>query len=249
LRESGDNRGANIALAPNGLRVLHHVRVYDKIRTKGYNFETITTYNAQGQNLGRFLNGSETHYNFAALRIHRSLVHQGLLDEVKAQDIMIHNNMKLLAIQEETDSGVKLKFENGQTVEAEFVIGADGIHSKVRPYITNVDLVYSGYIGIIGLSVPKDRLHEYHKDISFPAFTFGKSGFVAMLPSNYDGTVVDFFSIFPFPSQDREYWDDFMMQRDKQQKMLIERFGGDNWPPHIRKVVKEQTSENLNGHP
>jgi 2-polyprenyl-6-methoxyphenol hydroxylase-like FAD-dependent oxidoreductase len=249
LRDEEDNRGANIALAPNGLRVLHHIGVYDRIRTKGFNFETVTTYNAQGQNLGSFLNGSERHYEFSALRIHRSLVLKGLLDEVKAQGILIHNNMKLLSIEEETDSGAKLKFENGQTVEADFVIGADGIYSKVRPYITDVELVYSGSIGIIGLSVPKDQLHENHKSISFPAFTFGKSGFVAMLPSNYDGSVVDFFSTFPFPSQDREYWDDFMKRKDKQQKMLIERFGGGDWPAHITRVVKEQARENLNGHP
>jgi 2-polyprenyl-6-methoxyphenol hydroxylase-like FAD-dependent oxidoreductase len=249
LREQGDNRGANIALAPNGLRVLDHVGVYDQIRTKGFNFESITTYNAQGQNLGSFLNGSRNYYGYPALRIHRSLVHKGLFDAVKGQDIPIYNNMKLLDIEEETERKVKLKFENGQTVEADFVIGADGIHSKVRQYITAVDLVYSGSIGIIGLSVPKDQLHENHKNISFPAFTFGKSGFVAMLPSNYDGSVVDFFSTFPFPGQNKEYWDDFISRRDKQQKMLVERFGGEDWPTHISKVVNEQAKDNLNGHP
>ena len=91
--------------------------------------------------------------------------------------------MKLLAVNEATDSGIKIRFENGQTMEADFVIGADGIHSKVRPYITGVDLVYSGFVGIIGLSVPKANLHETHKKFSFPCFTFDKSGFVAMIPS------------------------------------------------------------------
>ena len=249
LRGEGDNRGANIALAPNGLRVLDHVGVYDKIRKKGFNFETVTTYNAQGQKLGGFLNGSREHYMFSALRIHRSLVHQGLLDEVKARGILIHNNMKLDAIEEETDSGVRLRFDNGQTVDADFVIGADGIHSQVRSFITDVKLEYSGSVGIIGLSVPMSQLHDSHKNISFPAFTFGKAGFVAMLPSNYDGSVVDFFSTFPFPNQDRVYWDDFMSRRDKQQNMLVERFGGDDWPAYISQVVREQAKENLNGHP
>jgi 2-polyprenyl-6-methoxyphenol hydroxylase-like FAD-dependent oxidoreductase len=134
-------------------------------------------------------------------------------------------------------------------VNADFVIGADGIHSKVRSFITDVELEYSGSVGIIGLSVPKGQLHDSHKNTSFPAFTFGKAGFVAMLPSNYDGSVVDFFSTFPFPDHDRAYWDDFVSRRDKQQKMLVERFGGDDWPAHISKVVREQAKENLNGHP
>ena len=249
LRQEGDNRGANIALAPNGLRVLDHVGIYDQIRTKGFNFESVTTYNARGQHLGSFLNGSRRYYGYPALRIHRSLVHQGLLDKVKEQGIPIYNNMRLLTVEGETDNGVKLIFENGQTVEADFAIGADGIHSRMRPYIVDAELVYSGSIGIIGLAVPKNQLHDSHKNISFPAFTFGKSGFVAMLPSSYDGSVVDFFSTFPFPSQSKEYWDDFMAHRDKQQKMLIERFGGDDWPKHISKVVREQAKDNLNGHP
>jgi hypothetical protein len=46
-----------------------------------------------------------------------------------------------------------------------------------------------------------------------------------------------------------KYWEDFMARKDKQQKMLVERFGGDDWLAHISKVVKEQASENLNGHP
>lgn len=50
--------------------------------------------------------------------------------------------MKLLAVEEETDCGVKIRFENGQTIEVDYVIGADGIHSMVCPYITEAELVY-----------------------------------------------------------------------------------------------------------
>ena len=101
-------------------------------------------------------------------------------------------------------------------------------------------------MGIIGLTFPKNSLHESHKNISFPSFTFGKSGFVAMLPSNYAGSVVDFFSTFPFPAQTKEFWDDLAVQKDKQQKILVERFGGNDWPEHISNVVKGHPSENLN---
>ncbi|KAH8817483.1 hypothetical protein F5884DRAFT_853898 [Xylogone sp. PMI_703] len=249
LREQGDNRGANIALAPNGLRVLQHVGVYDKIRPLGYSFEAFTTYNGQGQVLGRALYGSEQHYGFRGLRIHRAQVHQALLDEVKAQGIPIRNGMRFAAIYEETDNGVKFRFENGQIAEADFLIGADGIHSKVRPYINKVEPVYSGFAGIIGLSIKRENLHESHRDIVFPCFTFGKTGFVAMMPSNHDGSVIDFFSTFPFPSQTKEWWEDFMSHREKQKKMLVERFGGPEWPLFISKIAKEQATENLNAHP
>jgi hypothetical protein len=48
LYEEGDNRGTNIALALNGLRVLDHISVYNQIRTKGFNFESVTIYSTRG---------------------------------------------------------------------------------------------------------------------------------------------------------------------------------------------------------
>lgn len=83
-------------------------------------------------------------------------MYQGLLNKVKEQGIPIYNNIRLLTVKGETDNRVKLIFENRQTVEANFAIRADSIHSKIRPYIIDTELVYSRSIGIIGLAVPKN---------------------------------------------------------------------------------------------
>ena len=127
----------NIALAPNAVRVLQHVGVYHKLRDEGCSYEQLAILNAHGQQLGRLLNGSEKYYNYAALRIHRAKVAKALLEECEEQGVDVNYGMKLTGI-EENATGTKLNFDNGQTAEADFTVGADGIYSQVRPYVSTV---------------------------------------------------------------------------------------------------------------
>lgn len=89
-RDEAYTSGGNIALAPNALRVLDHIGVYNKIRLQGFNYEEITFTNGTGATLGHFLNGSQKRYNYQAVRIHRTIVRDALRDECKAQGIKIH---------------------------------------------------------------------------------------------------------------------------------------------------------------
>ena len=45
---------------------------------------------------------------------------------------------------EEVAKGWQLIFENGTTAAADIVIGADGFRSKIRPYVTDIESLYSG---------------------------------------------------------------------------------------------------------
>jgi len=47
--------------------------------------------------------------------------------------------------------GWKLVFKNGTTALADIVIGADGAHSKIRPYITQMQPFYTGVTAVEGL--------------------------------------------------------------------------------------------------
>jgi 2-polyprenyl-6-methoxyphenol hydroxylase-like FAD-dependent oxidoreductase len=71
-RLEDDEGGVNIALAPNAIRVLQHLRVYDELRTIGYTSKEMSIASAQsGKHLGHFFLRGKKHYNFAALRIHQ----------------------------------------------------------------------------------------------------------------------------------------------------------------------------------
>ena len=236
-------------MAPNAARVLQHIGVLDELRTLGHTYELMTISAARnGQALGAFFNGSEKHYNYASLRIHRHTVQQVLLRESKAQGIEIFFNKKLVAVENETDMGVRIRFEDGQVAEAEYVIAADGIHSLARSYIVQPELRYSGAMGIAITGVIKDSLHVSVKGKSLPTFCFGQTGMIAVSPSNPHGDEVDIFSTMPFPERSREEWKALAADGDAKQKIMVERFGS-GWPLYISQVWQDEPSARFELYP
>jgi 2-polyprenyl-6-methoxyphenol hydroxylase-like FAD-dependent oxidoreductase len=64
-----------------------------------------------------------------------------LLDSLLPDTIVWDSHIVLL---QKVDNGFKLVFENGNTANADIVIGADGANSKVRPLVTSLKPFYSG---------------------------------------------------------------------------------------------------------
>ncbi|MBM3530559.1 MAG: 2-polyprenyl-6-methoxyphenol hydroxylase [Alphaproteobacteria bacterium] len=62
---------------------------------------------------------------------------------------------------EQDDNKARVKFSNGAVAEADVVVGADGIHSELRPYVFPPSTpVFSGSISYRGL-VSRERLPEW----------------------------------------------------------------------------------------
>jgi 2-polyprenyl-6-methoxyphenol hydroxylase-like FAD-dependent oxidoreductase len=80
-----------------------------------------------------------------------------LFEKAQAQGDEVHFGMKLADLRED-DIGAELIFANGQATEADFVVSADGVYSKVRPHILKSELDYSGFTGIIGMNIDKHTL-------------------------------------------------------------------------------------------
>lgn len=237
----------NIALAPNAVRVLQHIGVYDDLRAEGFSYEQLQISNAKSQRLGRLWHGSRKHYNYQCLRIHRATVQQALLKEVKAQGIPIVFSKQLVGLKEGKES-VELTFSDNSTASASFVIGADGVHSNVRNLIMDTKIGYSGFMGIIGMHQKRNKLHESVKNVILPQFIFGKTGFVALMPSNYDGTEVDFFSTMPYPAHTRKEWEDLGNNKDKLREILVGRFGTE-WQEFVTNMTKDYKKEGLELYP
>jgi 2-polyprenyl-6-methoxyphenol hydroxylase-like FAD-dependent oxidoreductase len=64
-----------------------------------------------------------------------------LLDSLQPDTVVWDSHIILL---QKVDNGFKLVFENGNTANADIVIGADGANSKVRPLVTSIRPFYSG---------------------------------------------------------------------------------------------------------
>ncbi|KAL8948092.1 MAG: hypothetical protein Q9222_005695 [Ikaeria aurantiellina] len=78
--------------------------------------------------------------------VHRAHFLDELVKTVPAQ--RAHFNKRVQQVDEDSD-GVTLHFKDGQSARAEVVIGADGVHSKVREHLLGVDVAKSRFTGAI----------------------------------------------------------------------------------------------------
>ena len=252
-RSKDYQRGGNIALAPNALRVLDHIGVYDRLRTSGYNYEEIAFTNGAGHVLGKFLNGSQREYNFPALRIHRTTVREELVREVERQEIEVHWGKRCVGVKEEGEKSATVLFEGGEEVEAEFVIGTDGIHSLVRSFVApGAEPAFSGLMGVMG-TVMAEELASLDSDhgLQLPAMLFGASGSFAIMPANFGGEEVGYFATIEAADRGREGWATLEGNKEEMKKMLSERFLEEksSWPELVRELCRKTPAETLTSWP
>ncbi|KAM3418519.1 hypothetical protein BST61_g4497 [Cercospora zeina] len=102
------------------------------------------------------------------LMVHRSDLLQLLVRHATKADAKIHINQRCLGMIEH-DSGVGVMLQDGRCVQADVVIGADGIHSETRGYIEgskSIDPVLTEHCTFL-VDVPKAAMerHEASKQL------------------------------------------------------------------------------------
>ena len=123
--------GAAIAMWPNAMRVLGHLHVAEKIVEHGGIVEKLCWMDQNGFLMNRvsILDGKTP-----AVALHRSDLQNTLRHALPQSSI--HLDHTLVDYQQRGDR-MMAAFANGQSVEADFLIGADGIHSRVRSQFIN----------------------------------------------------------------------------------------------------------------
>lgn len=123
--------GAGIAIANNAMQVYRHLGLAEQLIAKGVRISTVMltdfTLNVLDETpLASF----EQKYQLANIAIHRSELHQVLVDAVGVEHI--HLNKRLHDIALDSKGKYTLEFEDHSTMAHDYVIGADGLRSKVR---------------------------------------------------------------------------------------------------------------------
>ncbi|CAG9972556.1 unnamed protein product [Clonostachys byssicola] len=126
--------GASIGLFPNGLRILDQIGVYEAIRaTWGYHPMSNTNRDAKGRvicfspAMGDRL---EERHGYPFIFIDRRSLLEILFDNLKHKD-RVHLRKKVANV-DMGEHGVQVTTADGETFEGDILVGADGVHSRVR---------------------------------------------------------------------------------------------------------------------
>jgi salicylate hydroxylase len=123
--------GAAVNIAPNATRPLIAIGLGEKIAAAGNTSPGVYTRNMQ---TGEFLEFNDRRKTAARVGASYYTFHRADLLDTLASALdprSIHLDHRLIGIEQRSD-GVLLAFANGVKVEAEFVIGADGVRSVIR---------------------------------------------------------------------------------------------------------------------
>src|SRR5262249_2903389 len=139
--------GAAIAIWPNAMRVLDRLQLVGRILEQAGVMEEICWLDQHGHLINRV---RITQNSVPTVALHRADL-QPLRQHALPQS-SIHLGHTLIDQQQHGDR-IVAKFANGDSFDAGFLIGADGIHSRVRAqFINDGDPVYRGYTVWRGIS-------------------------------------------------------------------------------------------------
>ena len=128
-----DELGAGIQISPNAMRVLSALGLSEKLQQVAFEPDeaVLRDYKSGKPEMTMMLKGfCEQRYGMKYLHLHRADLLGVLADAVRSRGIKIHLGARARAY-EQDDNSITLKLENGATLQADLIIGADGIHSTI----------------------------------------------------------------------------------------------------------------------
>src|SRR5262249_11933934 len=124
--------GAGVFLTPNSVRQLHRVRLGPAVEKWGARVGPDSRYfRHDGEPIAPVQVTDSSGWN-ATFGMHRADLVEFLANALPSG--VVRTGHRCTGIEHDGDRAL-LSFTNGATVEADLVIGADGIHSELRPYV------------------------------------------------------------------------------------------------------------------
>jgi salicylate hydroxylase len=141
---------------------------------------------------------------------------------------IVRTGHRAVGFEQDGDSA-RVTFANGSTAEADVVVGADGIHSELRPHVFPPSKpVFHGTISYRGL-VPRERLPDWPMDRW--QMWAGPSKHFLVFPVRH-GTMVNYVGFVPTDEEMKESW-----SAPGDPDVLRSEFEG--WDPRVGEVLKQ----------
>ncbi|KIW00075.1 uncharacterized protein PV09_08417 [Verruconis gallopava] len=243
LRHEDYNEGDKIALAPNALRVLDHLGLYEQIREHSFSYEEVYMLSDTGRMLGFVYGGNLVRWGYKALRIKRKIVIQAMRKEMQRQGIVITFGKKVVGAEENSEQGlVQVRFDDGDVVIGSMVIAADGMHSALRNYVDPKanKPQFMDQVGVMG-KANREELRDLQQ---FPCIVLGQTGAFGLLPCDFRGSEVSFFGNVEMP--ERQQWDALAKDKSALHDILLSHFASpETWPKDIEEICRNAKLDDL----
>lgn len=141
--------GAGVLIGPNSVRLLHRLGLAEAIdEVGGWVGEGSTYYRHDGAKVAPVMTTDSSGWA-AMYGMHRADLVDVLRRAVPGH--RVHPGHRAVSFTQDTEKA-RVTFENGAVAEADLVIGADGIHSAMQPFVTEqATPVFSGQISYRGV--------------------------------------------------------------------------------------------------
>lgn len=175
--------GLFLNVAVNGRRVLASLGVEKRLLSDAHPASSMVMWSGRGKQLGVVPNGPAGRPADGGVIVRRGWLHEVIRDGAEDAGVRVHYGRRLVAL-EERPGLVAATFADGHVEEGDIVIGADGIGSATRAYVSpGVEPEFTGLLGtggfatVPGLAPTPDCQH----------FVFGARSFFGYLVRT-DGT-------------------------------------------------------------
>ncbi len=218
--------GAGVYMTPNSVRHLERVGLGPSVEKWGARVGSGSQYfRDDGTKIAPVQVTDSAGWN-ATFGMHRADLVNLLAEKLPAG--IVHTGHRCTGF-EQTDDKARVSFANGTTAEADIVIGADGIHSELRPFVfPPSNPVFSHTVAYRGL-VARERVPDWPTNAWF--MWLGKGRHFLVFPVRA-GQLINYVGFVPADGQMKESWS---AQGDPD--ALRREFAG--WDPRIEGLLKE----------
>jgi 2-polyprenyl-6-methoxyphenol hydroxylase-like FAD-dependent oxidoreductase len=176
--QSLEDVGGGFTIAPNGMNVLEEIGLADAVVDSGGRVSEFCFRDQSGKVLARFQAGKVQKYRWPSVATSRTALHRILMDEVARQGIQVEYHKRLKELGTVDGGTVQALFEDDTTARCDFLVGADGVHSRVRRLISPSAprASYLGVLGVGGFVTPSVTVAADGADRKSLNFTIGATG-------------------------------------------------------------------------
>ena len=229
--------GAAIALSANSIREFARLGLADELAANStVPTELIYRHWLDASRIAAYPvredNWYEKRFGAPYFGIHRADIQKTLSGAFRGEHL--HLGCRLVNIVQEPDS-VVLEFANGRVERADLVVGADGVRSTVRRFVTGADdAVYSGTSAFRGI-VPVENLPSL-PDPQAIQFWMGPDAHMLHYAIGGNGEHVNFFAVVETP----KIWLHPGSVADVHEDLPVASFRG--WHPAITEMIRAAAS-------